>query len=55
MMWTNLFVFCSLELITIKDLLNKLQNNNSNPRKRFFDEEINEAIKAYRRILKKYT
>ena len=44
----------NLELVNIKELLKRLENNNNfNPRKPFFDREITEAIKVYQKVLKK--
>ena len=43
-----------LELLTLKEILKKLKNNNNqNPRKPFFDREIKEAIKVYKKTLTK--
>lgn len=40
-----------LELIEIKDLLERIKKYNDNPRKPFFDKEITEAIKVYQKVL----
>ena len=43
-----------LELLTLKEILQKLENNNNqNPRKYFFDREMQEAIKVYKKTLTK--